>query len=264
MHMDENQAVLLTEQVGTVLTLTLNRPARFNALDDDLKDRLLAALQAASREPSVRCLVLTGAGKGFCAGQDLNQGDDFRPEQVGETVRGSYNKIARLLYGMEKPIIAAVNGVAAGAGMSLALACDLRLLGETSSLRLAFSNIGLIPDCGATYSLTHLLPRGLLLEIAYTGRAIAAPEALRLGLANRVVPDAELLTETTALAASLAARPTRALGLTKRAFNRSMNSTLEETLEYEAYTQEIAAGTADFQEGVAAFRAKRQPRFEGR
>ncbi|HXT36897.1 MAG TPA: enoyl-CoA hydratase-related protein [Chloroflexota bacterium] len=262
--MDENQPVLLTEQIGAVLTLTLNRPARFNALDDDLKDRLLAALQAASRDPGVRCLVLAGAGKAFCAGQDLNFGDDLRPERVGDTVRRSYNKIARLLYGMEKPIIAAVNGVAAGAGMSLALACDLRILGEHSSLRLAFSNIGLIPDCGATYSLAHLLPRGLLLEIAYTGRPIEAPEALRLGLANRVVADADLTSETAALAASLAARPTRALGLTKRAVNRAANSTLEETLEYEAYTQEIAAGMADFQEGVAAFRAKRQPRFEGR
>ncbi|HVC80693.1 MAG TPA: enoyl-CoA hydratase-related protein [Chloroflexota bacterium] len=262
--MDENQPVLLTEQVGAVLTLTLNRPTRFNALDDELKDRLLAALLAASRDSGVRCVVLTGAGKAFCAGQDLNLDGDLRPEQVGDTVRRSYNKIARLLHGMEKPIIAAVNGVAAGAGMSLALACDLRVLAEHSSLRLAFSNIGLIPDCGATYSLSHLLPRGLGLEIAYTGRAIEAPEALRLGLANRVVADADLFTETATLAASLAARPTRALGLTKRAFNRATTGTLEDALEYEAYTQEIAAGTADFQEGIAAFREKRQPRFEGR
>ncbi|HVA92880.1 MAG TPA: enoyl-CoA hydratase-related protein [Chloroflexota bacterium] len=262
--MDDNQSVLLAERVGAVLTLTLNRPTRFNALDDPLKDALLAALQAGVRDPEVRCIILTGAGKAFCAGQDLNAGDDLRPDQVGKELRLRYNKIVRLLYGMEKPIIAAVNGVAAGAGMSLALACDLRLMGERSSLRLAFSNIGLIPDCGATYSLPRLLPRGLLLDIAYTGRSIDAPEALRLGLANRVVADADLLGEAASLAAILAARPTRALGLTKRAFNRGEDATLKDALNYEAYTQEIAAGTMDFQDGLAAFREKRQPRFEGR
>lgn len=261
--MSDDQTILLQERAGAVLTLTLNRPDRFNALDDPLKLQLIAALQAAARDPGVRCLVLTGAGKAFCAGQDLNEGD-LSPEQIGETIRQRYNKIVRLLYGMEKPIIAAVNGVAAGAGMSLALACDLRLLGQGSSLRLAFSSIGLVPDCGASYTLSRLLPRGVFLDVAYSGRAIDAAEALSLGLANRVVPDDDLAAEAATLAATMAARPTRALGLTKRVFNYAAQADLEQALAYEAYSQQIAAGTADFREGVSAFREKRRPQFEGR
>lgn len=261
--MSEQESVLLVEQAGAVLTLTLNRPQRYNALDDALKAALIAALQSASREASVRCIVLTGGGKAFCSGQDLNDAD-LSPDQVGEVLRLRYNKIAGLIHGLEKPIIAAVNGVAAGAGMSLALLCDLRVLGEHSSLRLAFSSVGLIPDCGATYTLSRLLPRGIALEIAYTGRAIEAVEARALGLANRVVPDEEVVVQATAWAAELAARPTRALGLSKRALNYASTRDLEAALDYEAYTQRIAAGSADCREGIAAFREKRPPHFEGK
>ncbi len=261
--MTDEEHILSIDQVGAVRTITLNRPSRFNALNYQLKAALISALQAAARDADVRCVVLTGAGKAFCAGQDLFEGN-LSPTEVGEAIRFQYNKIAALLYGMEKPIIAAVNGVAAGAGMSLALLCDLRLMGETARLRLAFSSIGLIPDCGATFTLSRMIPRGVALDLAYSGRALSAAESLSHGLANRVVPDAELLTEAATWAASLAERPTRALGLTKRALNFASNRDLDAALEYEAYTQQIAAGTADFREGVAAFREKRIARFEGK
>jgi 2-(1,2-epoxy-1,2-dihydrophenyl)acetyl-CoA isomerase len=261
--MSDQEPVLLLDRAGAVLTITLNRPQRYNALDDALKAALLDALQSASRDVSVRSIVLTGSGKAFCAGQDLND-VDLHPDQVGEALRLGYNKIAGLIFGMEKPIVAAINGVAAGAGMSLALLCDLRVLGEHSSLRLAFSSVGLIPDCGASFTLGRLLPRGIALEIAYSGRAIDAAEARSLGLANRVVPDDQLAAHAAAWAAELAARPTRALGLTKRALNQAAARDLESALEYEAYMQRIAAGTADCLEGIAAFREKRTPHFEGK
>jgi 2-(1,2-epoxy-1,2-dihydrophenyl)acetyl-CoA isomerase len=259
----QEETILTVDQVGAVRTLTLNRPSRFNALNYELKEALIAALQAAGRDADVRCIVLTGAGKAFCAGQDLHEGT-LSPTEIGEALRTQYNKIAGLLYAMEKPVIAAVNGVAAGAGMSLALLCDLRLLGETASLRLAFSSVGLIPDCGATFTLSRLVPRGIALDLAYSGRAVPAAEAIILGLANRVVPDPDLATQAATWAASLAERPTRALGLTKRALNFASSRDLAVALEYEAYTQQIAAGTADFQEGIAAFREKRAANFEGK
>jgi 2-(1,2-epoxy-1,2-dihydrophenyl)acetyl-CoA isomerase len=261
--MSQDETVLSVDQAGAVRIITLNRPSRFNALNQQLKAELITALQSAARDTEVRCVILTGAGKAFCAGQDLQEGN-LSPTEVGAALRLQYNKIAGLLYAMEKPVIAAVNGVAAGAGMSLAVLCDLRVLGETAAMRLAFSSVGLIPDCGATFTLSRLLPRGIALELAYTGRAVSAAEALALGLANRVVPDDELPTQAAAWAAALAERPTRALGLTKRALNFATGRDMESALEYEAYTQQIAAGTADFGEGVAAFREKRVARFEGK
>ena len=256
-------ATLIVEQAGGVRTITLNRPETFNALNEQLKTELLAALKAASRDDEVRCVVLTGAGKAFCAGQDLKETRDTF-SSVRASLRDTYNPIARLLYGMEKPVIAAVNGVAAGAGFSLALACDLRIMADNASYRLAFSSIGLIPDCAATYTLPRLIGRSMALELAYTGRAVEAEEATRLGLANRVVPAERLGEEVMSLARTLAARPTRALGLTKRAMNHALAADMESAMQYEAYTQEIAAETEDFTEGVAAFREKRQPQFHGR
>jgi 2-(1,2-epoxy-1,2-dihydrophenyl)acetyl-CoA isomerase len=246
------------------MTITLDRPETYNALNDATKDDLLGALKHAAREPTVRCVVLTGNGKAFSSGQDLKELASTDPATAGDTLRKTYNPIARLLYTMERPVIAAINGVVAGAGLSLALACDLRLMADTASLRLAFSNIGLVPDCGACFTLARLAGRGVALDMAYTGRAVGAEEALRFGIVTQVVPAGDLAVVSADFARMLAERPTKALGLTKRAINRAMVVDLEEALEYEAMTQEITAGTADFREGLAAFREKRQPRFEGR
>jgi 2-(1,2-epoxy-1,2-dihydrophenyl)acetyl-CoA isomerase len=212
----------------------------------------------------VRCVVLAGAGKAFSSGQDLKDAAVTNAASISDTIRKEYNPIARLLYTMEKPVVASINGVAAGAGLSLALACDLRIMADTAVLRLSFSNMGLVPDCGASFTLPRLVGRAVALEMAYTGRAIGADEALQRGLVNQVVPAGSLNEATDELAGVLAARPTRALGLTKRAMNRATTVSFEEALEYEALTQEIAAGTGDCLEGVTAFRQKRQPRFEGR
>jgi 2-(1,2-epoxy-1,2-dihydrophenyl)acetyl-CoA isomerase len=255
---------ILTARDEGVLTLTLNRPENYNALNDVVKDELLDALRHAVRDTTVRCIVLTGSGKAFSSGQDLKDSALTNPASTSDTLRQRYNPIARLLYTMEKPVVAGINGVAAGAGLSLALACDLRIMADSATLRLAFSNIGLVPDCGASFTLPQLVGRGVALEMAYTGRAVGADEALRLGIVNQIVPAERLHNAAAALAGVLAARPTRALGLTKRAINRAMTVDLEEALEYEALTQEIAAGTGDFLEGVAAFREERQPRFEGK
>ncbi|MDB5077284.1 MAG: 2-(1,2-epoxy,2-dihydrophenyl)acetyl-CoA isomerase [Chloroflexi bacterium] len=259
----EYQAVLTDRREG-ILTLTLNRPESYNALNAVVKHELMDALKNAVRDNSVRCVVLTGSGTAFSSGQDLKEPALTSATSISDSVRKEYNPVARLLYTMEKPVIASINGVAAGAGLSLALACDLRIMASNASLRVAFSNIGLAPDCGASFTLPQLVGRSVALEMAYTGRAVGADEALRRGLVNQVVTEDSLRQATAELAETLAARPTRALGLTKHAVNRALTVDFEEALEYEALTQEIASGTDDFLEGITAFREKRQPHFEGR
>ncbi|HWE63050.1 MAG TPA: enoyl-CoA hydratase-related protein [Chloroflexota bacterium] len=263
MAQDRQYQALTLERDGAIATITLNRPESYNALNAALKAELLDALKIVARDSGVRCVVLTGAGKAFCSGQDLKEGV---PESatVGDTLRTTYNPIVRLLRGMEKPMLAAVNGVAAGAGCSLALACDLRIASDAASFTLAFTNIGLVPDSGACFFLPRLVGMGVALDLALTGRVVRADEALRLGLANRVVPAQDFPSAVAELAATLAARPTRALGLSKRAINQALTMDLEQALEYEAWMQEIAAATDDFREGVTAFREKRTPRYEGR
>ncbi len=246
-----------------VMTITLNRPDVLNAVNEQMASELGETLRGASRDAAVRCLVLTGAGRGFCSGQDL------RDRAAGaisyrDHLRRTYNPVILALRTMEKPVLAAINGVAAGAGCSLALAADVRIASERASLIEIFSRVGLVPDSGSTWFLPRLVGLGKALEVAYTADPIDAQEALRLGLVNRVVPHDDLMPKTMELAARLAAGPTRAFGLTKRAMTYALRAPLDDALEYEAHLQEIAGRTADHREGVTAFLEKRQAKFEGR
>lgn len=247
-----------------MLTVTLNRPDLLNAINEQMAAELNDAVGFAGRAAEVRCVVLIGAGRGFCSGQDLRDRAGTTGISYGELLRARLNPIVLGLRALEKPVIAAVNGVAAGAGCSLALAADLRIASDRASFALSFSRIGLIPDGGATFFLPRLIGTARSLEIAFSGEAVEAAEALRLGLVNRVVPHDDLPASAFQLARRLAAGPTRALGLTKRAVNVGLCASLEAALENEAHLQEIAGHTADHGEGLAAFLEKRRPRFEGR
>lgn len=263
-------SVLGVDRSGGVLTLTLNRPERLNSLDDALLSALLEGLRTAQEDAAVRAVVITGAGRGFCAGADLTQttmrGGGAGAGGAGTAVRAHlqehYRPLITGIRELEKPVVAAVNGVAAGAGMSLALACDLRIAAESASFLQAFVRIGLVPDAGSTYFLPRLVGTAKAMELAMLGERISAAEALSVGLVNRVVPDASLAAETAALAGRLAEGP-RSLGLIKRAVYLSSESDLRTQLAHEEDLQALAAGTADFAEGVAAFLEKRPARFTG-
>ncbi len=256
---------LLTEDAQGVRTITLNRPQALNAFNETLKDELIDALKAAARDKGVRCLVITGAGRAFCAGQDLKDrtGAGGGTGSFSASLRDKYNPMILSVRTMEKPVVAAVNGVAAGAGCSLALACDLRVVADKASFIQAFVKIGLVPDSGATFLLPRLVGLGRALELAFTGDPLDAGTALDLGVANSVVPGGALMTATMDLANRLAQAPTRAIGLTKRAMNRALLVDLESALDYEADMQEIAGRGPDFAEGLSAFMEKREPRFTG-
>ncbi len=246
--------------VGTIL---LDRPEQLNALTIPMKVELLAVLRSAERDQSVRSLILTGAGRAFCAGQDLRERLEPGATPLDVEVRERYNPVVVALRRSEKPIIAAINGVAAGAGASLALACDLRVAAEDASIVLAFGRIGLVPDSGATWLLPRIVGAGIAAELALLNEPVRAADALRIGLVNRVVPVADLVSTAADLAHRLADGAPRAIALTKRALARSFDASLEETLEYEAQLQGIAGATADHAEGMAAFIEKRSPRFRG-
>jgi len=256
------QTIQLQQEAG-VLVVTLNRPDVLNAVNEQLGRDLLEALKRADRDTAVRTVVLTGAGRGFCSGQDLRDRAGAAEITYGASLRRQYNPIILRLWTMEKPVIAAVNGVAAGAGCSLALAADLRIASDQASFIEIFSRIGLVPDSGSTYFLPRLIGLGKALELAYTAEPVDATHALELGLVNRVVAHDELMSVTLDLAKRLAAGPTKGLGLTKRAMTYALHATLEQALDYEAHLQEIAGRTADHREGVAAFMEKRPPQFRG-
>jgi len=250
-----------------VATITLNRPDVLNAFNDAFSPEMIDALKAAERDKDVRVIVMTGAGRAFSSGQDL---DDLKKKYVpghvpalGDDLRRRYDPIITRIRSMEKPVIASVNGVAAGAGCSLALACDMRIASEHATFIEVFVNVGLIPDSGSTWTLPRLVGLGRAMEMCMTGRPVKAEEALRIGLVNSVVPADELAEKTAALAARIASLPGRAIGLTKRLMNETFNRTLPEQLEAEAFAQDTAGKTGDHFEGVTAFLEKRTPDFTG-
>jgi len=254
---------LRVEVEGPVATLTLDRPEALNALTVPVKVALREALESIADDRAVRAVILTGAGRAFCAGQDLAERAQPDAAPLDIEVRERYNPIVRLLRSMGQPVIAAVNGVAAGAGASLAFACDLRIASESARFMLAFGRIGLVPDSGASWFLPRLVGPAKAAELALLNDPIEAADALRLGLVSKVVAADELLPEARALAARLADGAPLAMSLTKQLLGRSLAIDLDEALEGEAKLQGIAGASADHAEGLAAFREKRPPRFTG-
>jgi 2-(1,2-epoxy-1,2-dihydrophenyl)acetyl-CoA isomerase len=252
---------VLTTRTGAVLTVTLNRPEVLNAIDATVHAGLRDALAEAA-DPAVRAVVVTGAGRGFCVGQDLNE---LRSEagDVGEHLRATYHRNVRAVRALEKPVLAAVNGPVAGAGLSLALVCDLRIASDAAVFVPGFIGIGLVPDAGGTWFAERLLGQARAFEWLPSNRRLTAAEALEWGLVSEVVPAAEFEARTAALAEELAAKPTRAVWQTKRLLELAATTTLEQQLELEAEAQTELARSPDAAEGVAAFVEKRAPRFSG-
>ena len=256
-----------TEAKDTVFWITLNRPDKLNAFNQQMGDELLEALKEGEKAQSVRCLVITGEGRGFSVGEDLNANwatyDSGKPILLGEVLKGKYNPIVQRIRRMDKPVLASVNGVTAGAGLGLALACDLRAASDKATFHEAFIKVGLAPDSGTSFWLTRILGPARAMEVGMMGEPIDAARALGLGLVNWVFPDDKLRVETAKIATRLAKGPTKAIGLTKRALNRAVVVDMDSALEYETYLQDIAGRTKDHVEGVKAFFEKREASFEG-
>jgi 2-(1,2-epoxy-1,2-dihydrophenyl)acetyl-CoA isomerase len=256
---------VLWEVADGIGTLTLNRPEAVNAFTGLMLKELRDLLEQAARDPAVRVVILTGAGRGFSAGQDLKEhlaGDGA--DAIGEHLARFYNPLMERLFTLPKPTIAAVHGAAAGAGMSVALACDLRVAADNARFIQAFVKIGLVPDSGSTYFLPRLVGMARAMELAMLGDPVDAASALAMGLVNRVVPQESLMAETRTLAARLAAGPPSALSLIKRGIHRGAEREFLAALDYESHLQQAAALTEDHREGVQAFVEKRPPRFPGR
>jgi 2-(1,2-epoxy-1,2-dihydrophenyl)acetyl-CoA isomerase len=269
--MADDAAPVLSRRDGAVQTLTLNRPQALNSFNGAMHDALSAELKAAAADPEVRCVVITGAGRGFCAGQDLSDpavAPDLtpgaQPRDIGNLIEARYKPLAMLLHHFPVPVIAAVNGVAAGAGANLALNCDIVLAAKSASFIQAFSKIGLVPDCGGTWLLPRLVGRANAMALALLGDKCSAEEAQRLGMIWRCVDDAALADETQALANRLAGMPSKALAETRRAFAAADHMDLSAALSMEGEVQRRLGMSHDYLEGVAAFFAKRPPSFTDR
>jgi 2-(1,2-epoxy-1,2-dihydrophenyl)acetyl-CoA isomerase len=264
-----SDALVLIAQHGAVRTLTLNRPQALNAFTQAMHEELRAALDAAAADHAVRCLVLTGAGRGFCAGQDLadpmvapRANGDLA--DIGDAIERYYKPLALRIRSMPVPVIAAVNGVAAGAGANLALGCDLVVAARSASFIQAFSKIGLVPDCGGSWLLPRLVGRAQALGLALLGDKLPAEEARALGLIWKCVDDAALADEVQALATRLAALPSAALAATREAIDAAQRLSYAEALDHEGTWQRRLGQAHDYQEGVAAFLARRAPSFTDR
>lgn len=246
-----------------VATITLNRPDVYNALNDEITYELQDALKAVAKDAQVRVVVLTGEGKAFCSGQDLKAASGDQKRSFMQSLHKRYNPIVSAMRNLPKPIVCRLNGVAAGAGCSLALACDVIVASEDATLIEVFINIGLVPDSGSSYFLPRTVGMNKAFELCSMGNRVKAAEAVSIGLINKAVPAAELDQAVKFYTDYFAKAPTKSIGLIKKMLNKSVTSTLEEMLEYEAYCQEIAGTSNDYKEGVTAFLEKRKPDFKG-
>ncbi len=255
---------LLTALQAATLTISLNRPERANAFNFEMIAALQAALKQAAEDSQIRCVVLTGAGSSFCAGHDITEMLAAQGQDVSyrEHLQQTYNPLILQIRRLEKPVIAAINGPVAGAGLGVALACDMRIAAETALFTVGFSGIGLVPDSAVSLLLPALIGLGRATEFTFTNQSIAAEQALEWGMVNQVVPKDELTDVTGKLAARLAVGPTGTYGLTKRLFNQNVLPNLEEALEFEGELQEVASKGKEHVTGVKAFLKKHTPRFE--
>ncbi|HIB52171.1 MAG TPA: 2-(1,2-epoxy-1,2-dihydrophenyl)acetyl-CoA isomerase [Candidatus Marinimicrobia bacterium] len=256
--------MILFEKIDAIGKTTLNRPEKYNSFVREMALALQNILNDCANDDSIRCILITGSGKAFCAGQDLKEATDPEGPEIEQIVREHYNPIIRKIREIEKPVIAAVNGIAAGAGANVALACDIVVAGKSANFIQAFSKIGLIPDSGGTYFLPRLIGLPKATALMMTGESISAEKAEKMGMIYAVYEDAEFESKSLQLAKSISEMPTKGLGYTKRLLTHSLNNSLDEQLDLEAETQALSAKSEDHKEGVQAFLEKRPPVFTGK